>query len=117
MEQQGRSANGLVDEMMEESDKFSIIGIVVKFEVDSRIILYNPTAELEDFITKLKSLMEKGGAPIGFIGIKQVREDGKIMSKPLGEFVDNLAICDYLRELSIRIAEQGIIDGYIKDVK
>jgi hypothetical protein len=76
MEQQGRSANGLVDEMMEESDKFSIIGIAVMFEIDSKIILYNLTAEQEDFITKLKSLMEKGGAPIGLIGIKQGGEWG-----------------------------------------
>jgi hypothetical protein len=39
------------------------------------------------------------------------------MSKPFNEYVDNTEICDYLREFSIRIAEQGVIDGYIDDIK
>jgi hypothetical protein len=117
MDEKWRSAVVRVDEMVAEADRFSIIGIVVMFEKDSKIVLYNPSGERENLITKLKLLMHKGGVPIGLIGIKQAREDGKIMSKPFCEYVDNLEICDYLRELSIRIAEQGVIDGYIDYIK
>jgi hypothetical protein len=93
----------LIRELEEAAVNFQIASLVVKF-ADHYEMIYNHD---EQKLTKLDSLVEQGGNPIGFIGVVVIEDAPiQVFLRPLTDFADDLTVKTYLTKAVDQLAEQ-----------
>jgi len=80
------------DDLIHEKD---MMALVVGFETETKFI-FNKEA---DKLTKLQTMVEAGGNPIGYMRIERSRNEMSIETKPLIEYTDEEQIKKYLEDL------------------
>lgn len=104
-----RTTEDLINELIDESKNLWIVAIVcVDFEWEAQYVINN--LQKHELIDKINFLINKGGKPIGLIGLNP--EDvngGLIMTRPFFEYAEVKWVKDYLRDLTICIAKEGIL--------
>ncbi len=80
------------DDLINEKD---MMALVVGFETETKFIFNNEP----DKLTKLNTMVESGGNPIGYMRIERSGNGMSIETKPLIEYMDEQQVKKYLEDL------------------
>lgn len=92
----------LIDELDRQAGKFDETGVVVGFQDHARFVWASDGAKGEK-VAGLNKLVELGGEPIGYVGIRITEDSGAIHLRPLKAYEADEKTLAYLMSL------QGVI--------
>jgi hypothetical protein len=110
-----RTTPDLIRELADESERLTLVALVVGFEDHTEFVFYRPNAD-QPLLTELNQHIQQGGEPIGFIGVLQTSEgEGRVYHCALAEYADEPWVEPYLVKLLDRVREQFVAHGIRAD--
>jgi hypothetical protein len=95
-----RSTLDLINELENEAENFIIVAIAVGFERETKFVFHKP-GEQQQIMEQLNEAIQKGGEPIGLVGIRQdqATKSRTFYTRPLAEFQGEAWVEKYLDSL------------------
>ena len=93
-----RTTFELIEELEREAKSFSQIALVVGFPEHTQFVWCSDGDEPEK-LDKLNKLIEAGGEPVGFVGVRIAQDIGSFYLRPLKEYETDETTLAYLKKL------------------